>query len=177
MITLSEGLAVGDTTWWIQTWNPDGFGPWSDGMTFTVAFAPTSWAYRILEAARRFQVVLGGLGVLDRQTGLTWTRTTSGAVYSWGAAQRICAASTAASAPGWRLPSIYELRTLVPLPSGHPFTSVEGVVYWSATTNLQSTTSAYTQSTSTSTVVFSDAPKTDFRRAWCVRGGSGHGTE
>jgi probable HAF family extracellular repeat protein len=29
-------LAPGSAKWWIQTWNPDGSGPWSDGMGFTV---------------------------------------------------------------------------------------------------------------------------------------------
>jgi hypothetical protein len=29
-------LAPGSAKWWIQTWNPNGSGPWSDGMAFTV---------------------------------------------------------------------------------------------------------------------------------------------
>ena len=33
-------LAVGEHRWWIQTWNSNGYGPWSTGMTFTVP-APT----------------------------------------------------------------------------------------------------------------------------------------
>ncbi|MEW6400737.1 MAG: serine protease, partial [Chloroflexota bacterium] len=35
-------LGGGTHTWWIQTWNPAGFGPWSSGMTFstTIPTAP-----------------------------------------------------------------------------------------------------------------------------------------
>jgi len=30
-------LAPGSAKWWVQTWNPDGDGPWSDSMAFTVS--------------------------------------------------------------------------------------------------------------------------------------------
>jgi hypothetical protein len=30
-------LAQGAAVWWIQTWNDTGYGPWSDGMAFTVS--------------------------------------------------------------------------------------------------------------------------------------------
>ena len=30
-------LAHGPATWWVQTWNPFGYGPWSAGMGFTVS--------------------------------------------------------------------------------------------------------------------------------------------
>jgi CSLREA domain-containing protein len=29
-------LSAGQHTWWVQTWNAGGFGPWSAGLTFTV---------------------------------------------------------------------------------------------------------------------------------------------
>ena len=29
-------LAQGDAKFWVQTWNPSGYGPWSDAMTFKV---------------------------------------------------------------------------------------------------------------------------------------------
>ncbi len=32
----SVALSQGACQWWIQTWNERGYGPWSDGMTFTV---------------------------------------------------------------------------------------------------------------------------------------------
>jgi hypothetical protein len=35
-ITPTTALALGSCTWWIQTWNSDGNGPWSDSLSFTV---------------------------------------------------------------------------------------------------------------------------------------------
>jgi hypothetical protein len=32
---VTPGLTAGTHTWWIQTWNAIGYGPWSTGMTFT----------------------------------------------------------------------------------------------------------------------------------------------
>jgi hypothetical protein len=31
----TPNLGAGTHTWWIQTWNEGGYGPWSDGMSFT----------------------------------------------------------------------------------------------------------------------------------------------
>jgi parallel beta-helix repeat protein len=36
-ITPSTVLAPGTYTWWIQTWSPGGYGPWSLGMSFKVS--------------------------------------------------------------------------------------------------------------------------------------------
>jgi bacillolysin len=36
-VTPSTNLSAGSHTWWIQTWNSAGYGPWSNGMTFTVS--------------------------------------------------------------------------------------------------------------------------------------------
>jgi hypothetical protein len=35
-VTPSTALSAGAHTWWIQTWNTEGTGPWSDGMNFSV---------------------------------------------------------------------------------------------------------------------------------------------
>ena len=35
-VTADIALAPGAAQWWIQTWNSDGYGPWSDAMVFTV---------------------------------------------------------------------------------------------------------------------------------------------
>jgi len=35
-VTPSIALSQGAGQWWVQTWNPNGYGPWSDGMPFTV---------------------------------------------------------------------------------------------------------------------------------------------
>ena len=36
-VPASITLADGSYTWWVQTWNSSGYGPWSTGMTFTVS--------------------------------------------------------------------------------------------------------------------------------------------
>jgi hypothetical protein len=35
-ITPATALALGSATWWVQSWNPAGYGSWSGGMGFTV---------------------------------------------------------------------------------------------------------------------------------------------
>jgi hypothetical protein len=35
--TPSTAVTSGPATWWIQVWSPAGYGPWSDGLAFTVA--------------------------------------------------------------------------------------------------------------------------------------------
>ena len=35
-ITPNTELALGSCEWWIQTWNDDGYGDWSDSLSFTV---------------------------------------------------------------------------------------------------------------------------------------------
>jgi hypothetical protein len=39
-VTPSTTLANGNHTWWIQTWNSAGYGPWSSGLSFTVSAPP-----------------------------------------------------------------------------------------------------------------------------------------
>ena len=42
-VTPNLTLGGGTHTWWVQTWNPGGYGPWSTGMTFST---PLSYASR-----------------------------------------------------------------------------------------------------------------------------------
>lgn len=61
-ITPTTSLALGNGTWWVQTWNDDGSGPWSEGSQFTVAeaFSKTSiqgtYAFTAMEQG-------GGVGI------------------------------------------------------------------------------------------------------------------
>lgn len=45
---LSGALTAGSATWWVQTWNSSGYGPWSNGAAFTVGqpvlSAKLTWA-------------------------------------------------------------------------------------------------------------------------------------
>jgi hypothetical protein len=36
-VTPAVNLSAGSHTWWVQTWNDAGYGPWSNSMTFTVS--------------------------------------------------------------------------------------------------------------------------------------------
>jgi hypothetical protein len=38
----TPGLAAGSYTWWVQTWNAGGYGPWSDPETFSFALPGTA---------------------------------------------------------------------------------------------------------------------------------------
>jgi hypothetical protein len=39
-VTPAKTLTTGSHTWWIQTWNSYGYGPWSSGRSFTVSTPP-----------------------------------------------------------------------------------------------------------------------------------------
>ena len=41
-VTPATELAGGAAKWWVQTWNPVGYGPWSQGMAFTVSPPPAA---------------------------------------------------------------------------------------------------------------------------------------
>jgi hypothetical protein len=36
-VTPNTALDPGMGEWWIQTWNPTGYGPWSKGQSFTLS--------------------------------------------------------------------------------------------------------------------------------------------
>ncbi len=176
-ITVSQGL-VGAGTWWIRPWNPEGFGPWSPGLQFRVAALPPIWAGTIT-GAERFVLVLGGAGVVDRETGLVWRQVPGAVAESFGNAQFGCAFSSVGGRYGWRLPTIEELTSLFDqsggappfLPPGHPFAAVANAAYWSTTD--------YTAIAGNVFVVnffgiFTSAAKSGGSAVrWCVRGGVG----
>jgi hypothetical protein len=177
-ISLSLAFAAGPGIWWVQTWNPDGFGPWSAGMPFTVGFVPGAWSQK-LPSAGRFQIVLDGLAVLDRETGLVWERTPSqvlGAPWpdaSWPDAIEACLAKVVANRKGWRLATLEELFSLVDetqsnpaLPPGHPFGSLSSS--WSATSRPADTSWAYFLNFGTGNA--GSTVKTTATRFLCVRG-------
>ena len=83
--------------------------------------------------------------VLDRETGLVWTRDANLiGQHNWLDANTLCREFALGNRSGWRLPSIEELSSLVDLnqadlalPVGHPFINVQygsGVyAYWTST--------------------------------------------
>jgi hypothetical protein len=86
-----------------------------------------SWD-RVLPAAERFRLVMGGAGVLDLETGLVWEQHPDSNFMTHSNAIRLAHDKVVGGRKGWRLPSIEELMTLVDvtqspvrLPAGHPF--------------------------------------------------------
>ena len=55
------------------------------------------------------------------------------------------------------------------LPTGHPFTDIQSLDYWSATTNVEIPTRAWDVNFGSGVV--GDSTKTSTDLVWCVRGG------
>jgi len=93
--------------------------------------------------AGRFQVLqdFNNEAVLDKETELVWERQPSNNTFQWPNARLICAQKGVGGRGGWRLPSFYELASLVDpavqvgpqLPAGHPFLQVQAANYWTDT--------------------------------------------
>ena len=132
-----------------------------------------------LPSASRFTILsaFGGAAVRDDETGLVWEKTLETNEVSWADARAACADKDVGGRKGWRLPSIFELASLMDLsmstgptlPLGHPFTNVQLDVYWSATTVAGTPNSAWLVFFDTGKVL--NGFKTITFHAWCVRGG------
>lgn len=171
-ITLTLGIMPGPYNWYIQTWNPSGAGPWSFGMGIALRDSNPVWN-RKLPDDRRFTLVFDGVAVLDNETGLTWERApTAGTVTYIGAVFNACMLLNLGGRKGWRVPTIYELSTLLEpsqspmLPAGHPFTGDLSGSFWSQTTWVD-TANMLLGSLNGGII---QAPKSQMWRVWCVRG-------
>jgi hypothetical protein len=139
---------------------------------------PPTWS-QILPAAQRFQLVMGGDAVLDKETGLVWEQSPSTDGFYWAAAQSHCNNLIVATRLGWRLPTIQEMSSLAvspgSLPVGHPFTNVStGSDHWSATTSADDTARAWLFRFNNADLSAFPFEKTIGQaRVWCVRGGQG----
>jgi uncharacterized protein DUF1566 len=151
-----------------------------------------SWGF-IPDAGQRFQVLSGNFGgaVLDRETGLIWTKqplsnTGQSNLVDWAFAVNSCYQQSIDGRLGWRLPKLEELLSLkdltnaggpdnTNLPLGHPFLNVlngNTQFYWSSTTVANDPNSAYGVSMSFSANTPLAFSKSDNRGVWCVRGGA-----
>jgi hypothetical protein len=91
----------------------------------------------------RFKVLqdFNNEAVLDKETGLVWEKQPSNNALAWPNARLFCAQKGVGGRGGWRLPSFYELASLIDpavqvgpqLPSGHPFLQVQAAPYWTDT--------------------------------------------
>lgn len=144
---------------------------------------PSDSGVATLAHTSRFQILEESKGeaVLDTETHLIWERSPSATEAAWANASLRCALTSTGGRLGWRLPSFFELMTLVEpsplatankpsLPTDHPFRGVRASLYW--TTNSQDTepTNAYA-------IDFLRGDLTSQRKnlahaSWCVHGGT-----
>lgn len=131
----------------------------------------------------RFQVLeaFHGEAVLDRTTQLIWERTPSQTEVAWETAGSRCALKSVGGQAGWRLPSFFELMTLVEpaprgasaaptLPTGHPFQGVKARAYWATSSLATGSTEAYAVDFLRGDVT--SRHKYQAQPLWCVRGGT-----
>ncbi|MDL1959342.1 MAG: DUF1566 domain-containing protein [Deltaproteobacteria bacterium] len=188
-VILSTEL-VGTGQWWIQTWNNDGNGQWSDAMTFTVSDTAPTW-HQILPSndgtpcnSSRFKCVMNNEAVLDRETGLVWERSPNTTTTEWITAIHTAPGKTIGNRLGWRLPTVEESLTLVDptqsdpvLPNGHPFTNVNtSERYWTATTYVNDPAGALSVRFLDGSYAF-QTKSSVFNLVWHVRGGYGYNSQ
>ena len=173
------------------------------GTFLAIAFFGSSQAQikpwtAISGGAQRFQVLdsFGGTAVLDRETGLIWTKlpltnTTAPGLQNmldWQFAYETClgqAVGPGIFSFGWRLPKVEELMSLkvgsvagpddTDLPLGHPFLNVLNSsvqTYWSSTTVPNNAAQAYAVHMNFNFDGPTAFEKSSTRGVWCVRGGS-----
>jgi hypothetical protein len=137
---------------------------------------PPTWS-QTLPAAERFELVLDGTAVLDKETGLVWEKSPLTSTYQQiNGADNYCCNLNLGGRKGWHVATVEQLLSLVDtstsdpvkLPSGHPFTNVQQQgLYWSATVYPDNT---YHWKVNFGSGAADPSPGPSFR-AWCVRGG------
>jgi|GEM_PF-785912 len=121
-----------------------------------------------------------GEAVLDTETGLIWERSPSPVETVWANASLSCALTSTGGRLGWRLPSFFELMTLIEpsplatankpsLPASHPFRGVRPGLYWTTNSPDTDPTNAYAIDFLRGDL--SSQRKTGAHAWWCVRGG------
>jgi hypothetical protein len=149
-------------------------------------YATPSWN-QTLPANTRFVVLtnMKSEAVLDRETGLVWQRTPSGAGNLNDAVMH-CRLAVTGGRQGWRLPTFYEMVSLVDpsipdpgypqapvskLPVGHPFTGY-GLSdwYWTTTRHVYDDTSTHVVDLTNTFHGFISSPDGAQNLIWCVRG-------
>jgi hypothetical protein len=120
------------------------------------------------------------VAALDRETGIVWQQLPAGCCVTWEAAESACLNYEVphvvfGSRSGWRLPTVYEMRSLIDagaanpaLPTGHPFT-IGTQPRWTSTQSSVSPGEALTVSLATGAVGSRARNDAFFAAAWCVR--------
>lgn len=143
----------------------------------------SSWD-KVVKPNARFAVLssFGGEAVLDQETQLVWERAPSTVAVAWPDARLACANRDAGGRLGWRLPTFYELASLVDpavasnlanpaLPPGHPFQGISGSAYWTSTTHALNADFAWHVNFGLRDLSVS-AKQSALLFVWCVRGGN-----
>ena len=139
---------------------------------------PPTWS-QVLPIHERFERVMGGEAILDKETGLTWAANADlFGKLTWQNAIDSCADLSLGGRKGWRLPSREELASLVDpsqtspaVPPGcdYYFRNVQSGGYWSSTTYESGTNSVWYVSMYTGSVGINS--KVVARYVWPVRSG------
>ena len=136
----------------------------------------------VIPGAARFEILrdFGNDAVLDHETGLVWERSPTTAAYPYYGATNYCLNLSLGGRKGWRVPSIFELSTLldptvVPpaplLPAGHPFKNVSKVFlwFWSSTQETNNTPAFQWGLNTMDGTVAPYPPALGGVHPWCVR--------
>jgi len=155
------------------------------GLMIQPARAQTSqpipaWDHQIAGAGRF--VVLADFAnnaVLDLETGLVWERAPSTATIDYFTGARQCLNNTTGGRKGWRVPSIFELSTLIDptvttvpmLPAGNPFKNVSkpGWFFWSSTRDSNVPAPLFWGTNTWDGTTTQNYYATVGLRVWCVR--------
>jgi hypothetical protein len=178
-VSVTPPVNAGAYNWYIRTWAPAGYGPWSALRTFTVRDVTQAWS-GLLPNTRRFTVVMNNLAVLDNETGLVWQRNLGNVDVLDENNIMACVAQNTGGRYGWRLPTIAELRSVLDpaqtnpaLPLGHPFTvPMPPPTYWT-NTRINTVYRVYV-SLNDGTVTPTNLNGQN-HKLWCVRGGDSTG--
>ena len=160
----------------------------SPGSTMkTLDEIPPTWSQKLQcdeTACPRFELVMDGYAVLDKETGLVWAKEANLFVNTliWYEAMIQCRDVGIGGRKGWRLPTVEELASLLDpqqsgfpyLPSGHPFENVQQAPYWTATTYYSFTdiVGYYAYYVNMSSGGVAEGGKDTWFFTWPVRGGS-----
>jgi len=131
----------------------------------------------------RFELVLGGEGVLDTSTGLTWEQSPSDTAKTYLDAILYCYSSTVGGVMGWYLPTIPEQTSILDpneispaLPIGHLFdtNTIQNDRYWALTPHeriyaAQTSEHLFLVSLDDATIVGRGLALETIQYAWCVR--------
>src|SRR4030095_14452960 len=144
---------------------------------------PPVWS-QVLPVGERFVLVMGGVAVLDKETGLVWEQAPDGSSSNWIDAHVHCNIKGLGNRRGWRLPTFSELASLIDtsnpagnpdLPAGHPFSNVESSIYWSGSSAVDEPIFAWEVNFFFGNLAGGPErmSKTSTNFIWCVRGGIG----